>query len=186
MTNDVVLALILTLFAGLAAGIGGLLVLFTKITNKKFLSFSLGLSAGVMIFVSLADIFPEARESLTGAFGDKFGYMAVIIGYFSGIIFIGLLDKITEQKLTVKTKDTKDPELMRIGIFTAIALAIHNFPDGVATFMSTLQEPSIGFAIAVAVFIHNIPEGIAVAIPIYYATDNKYRSFLWALFSGLV
>ncbi len=75
---------------------------------------------------------------------------------------------------------------MCIGIFTAIALAIHNFPDGVATFMSTLQEPSIGFAIAVAVFIHNIPEGIAVAIPIYYATDNKYRSFLWALFSGLV
>ncbi|MCB7068677.1 zinc transporter ZupT [Caldibacillus sp. 210928-DFI.2.22] len=186
MTNDVVLALILTLFAGLAAGIGGLLVLFTKITNKKFLSFSLGLSAGVMIFVSLADIFPEARESLTGVFGDKFGYMAVIIGYFSGIIFIGLLDKITEQKLTVKTKDTKDPELMRIGIFTSIALAIHNFPDGVATFMSTLQEPSIGFAIAVAVFIHNIPEGIAVAIPIYYATDNKFRSFLWALFSGLV
>lgn len=83
------------------------------------------------------------------------------------------------------TSPVNDPDLMKMGIFTALALAIHNFPEGIATFISALNDPSIGIAIAVAVAIHNIPEGIAVSVPIYYATNDKKKAFKLSFLSGL-
>lgn len=74
---------------------------------------------------------------------------------------------------------------MRMGVFTALAIGIHNFPEGLATFVSALQEPSVALPIVVAIAIHNIPEGIAVSVPIYQATGSKCKAFNYSFLSGL-
>ncbi|RDW16578.1 zinc transporter ZupT [Oceanobacillus arenosus] len=194
--SDILLAFLFTLFAGLATGVGSMLAFFAKTTNTKFLSFALGLSAGVMIYVSMVEIFFKAKNSLTGALGETEGYWLTVISFFAGMLVIGLIDKLIPkytnpheikkvEDMETGTKQVQNPELMKMGVFTALALAIHNFPEGIATFVSTLQDPSIGFAIAVAVAIHNIPEGIAVSVPIYYATGDKKKAFRLSFLSGL-
>ncbi|MBR3118592.1 MULTISPECIES: zinc transporter ZupT [Oceanobacillus] len=194
--NDVLLAFLLTLFAGLATGVGSVLAFFAKTTNTKFLSFALGLSAGVMIYVSMVEIFFKAKDALTASLGETEGYWFTIIGFFAGMLFIGLIDKFipnhSNPHEVKKVEDMEkpgaalnDPALMKMGMFTALALAIHNFPEGIATFVSTLQDPTIGIAIAVAVAIHNIPEGIAVSVPIYYATGDRKKAFKLSFLSGL-
>ena len=76
-------------------------------------------------------------------------------------------------------------KLMRMGLFSALAIAIHNFPEGLATFMGAMTDPTLGISIAVAVAIHNIPEGIAVSVPIYYATKSRKKAFWYSFLSGL-
>lgn len=194
--ENVLLAFMFTLFAGLATGVGSLLAFFTKTTNTKFLSFALGLSAGVMIYISMIEIFFKAKDALTASLGETQGYTATVVAFFAGMLMIGLIDKFIPSHANpheVKNvedmknpgKALNDPDLMKMGTFTAIAIAIHNFPEGIATFVSTLQDPTIGFAIAVAVAIHNIPEGIAVSVPIYYATGDKKKAFKLSVLSGL-
>ncbi|WP_010647480.1 zinc transporter ZupT [Oceanobacillus massiliensis] len=194
--NDVLFAFLLTLFAGLATGVGSLLAFFAKTTNTKFLSFALGLSAGVMIYVSMVEIFFKAKDALSSSMGETQGYWYTVIGFFAGMVLIGLIDKFipkyTNPHEVKKVEDMEepktplnDPALMKMGMFTALALAIHNFPEGIATFISALQDPTIGFAIAIAVAIHNIPEGIAVSVPIYYATGDKKKAFKLSFLSGL-
>jgi ZIP family zinc transporter len=81
--------------------------------------------------------------------------------------------------------DGHQTRLLRMGLFTALAIAIHNFPEGLATFLAALQDPGLGVAIAVAVALHNIPEGISVSVPIFYATGNRRKAFAYSLLSGL-
>lgn len=194
--ENVGIAFLFTLFAGLATGVGSLLAFFAKTTNTKFLSFALGLSAGVMIYISMIEIFFKAKDSLTAALGETEGYIATVIAFFAGMLLIGAIDKLIPtysnphevkkvEDMEKPGKAINDPDLMKMGVFTALAIAIHNFPEGIATFISTLQDPSIGFAIAVAVAIHNIPEGIAVSVPIYYATGNRRKAFGLSFLSGL-
>lgn len=199
MESNVLFALALTLFAGLATGIGSLIAFFTTQTNTKFLSAALGFSAGVMIYVSLVEIFVKAKDSLTAALGDTQGYWMTLAGFFGGMIFITLIDRLIPQKnnphevrsvedvnaVPLKHPDLEAEKLMKMGMFTALAIAIHNFPEGIATFMSALEDPNLGVAIAIAVAIHNIPEGIAVAVPIFFATGNRLRAFKLSLLSGL-
>ncbi|MEG0473007.1 MAG: zinc transporter ZupT [Solibacillus sp.] len=198
MDGNVVFALGLTLFAGLATGVGSLLAFFTSRTNTKFLSLALGFSAGVMIYVSLVEIFVKAKDSLTAALGATQGYWMTLLGFFGGILLIALIDRFipksnnphevrtVEDVNAVQMKQGIDEErLMKMGLFTALAIAIHNFPEGIATFMAALQDPNVGIAIAIAVAIHNIPEGIAVAVPIYFATGNRRKAFKLSFLSGL-
>ncbi|WP_332646425.1 zinc transporter ZupT [Lysinibacillus sp. 54212] len=197
MEGNVLLALGLTLFAGLATGVGSLIAFFTSRTNTKFLSVALGFSAGVMIYVSLVEIFVKAKDALTLALGDKQGYWMTLVGFFGGMLVIALIDKFIPNKTNphevrmvedidkVESKIQDADKLMKMGTFTALAIAIHNFPEGIATFMSALQDPSLGIAIAIAVAIHNIPEGIAVAVPIFYATGIRKKAFNLSLLSGL-
>lgn len=198
MEGNVLLALGLTLFAGLATGLGSLIAFFTSRTNTKFLSVALGFSAGVMIYVSLVEIFVKAKDSLTAVLGDTQGYWMTLVGFFGGIVLIALIDRFIPTKNNpheVRTVEdvnavtsqsaTDADKLMKMGTFTALAIAIHNFPEGIATFMSAMQDPSLGVAIAIAVAIHNIPEGIAVAVPIFYATGVRMKAFKLSLLSGL-
>ncbi len=186
----------LTLFAGLSTGVGSALAFFAKRTNTRFLSIALGFSAGVMIYVSMIEIFMKAKIALVQAFGEATGYWATVGGFFGGMILIGIIDKfvpsgenpheihrIEEIHPNSPQKDYR--ELFRMGVFTALVIAIHNFPEGLATFMAALKDPSLGVAIAVAIAIHNIPEGIAVSIPIYYATNNRKKAFFYSFSSGL-
>lgn len=182
-------AFLLTLIAGLSTGIGSLISLITKTTNKKFLSVSLGFSAGVMIYVSMIEIFFEAKESLSLELGEKIGYIVTTISFFIGMLLIAFIDKLIPSKEnSPKLKNTLDKDnkkLERMGLFTAIAIAIHNFPEGLSTFVSSLQEPRLAMPIVIAIAIHNIPEGISVSVPIYYATGSKKKAFLYSLLSGL-
>jgi len=195
--NNVLFAFGLTLFAGLSTGIGSAMAFFAKRTNTRFLSISLGFSAGVMIYVSFVEIFFKAKESLSEALGDKMGTIYTVLAFFGGMIFIALIDKFipTEEnphemhsieEMSNENKDKhKNKKLMRMGLMTALAIGIHNFPEGLATFTAALQNPSLGIAIAVAIAIHNIPEGIAVSVPIYYATGDKKKAFRLSFLSGL-
>lgn len=186
------LAVVVTTLAGLSTGIGGLFAFNKHTNNKKFLSFALGLSAGVMIYVSFIEIFPKAFESLSEVFNENQAYLFTTIAFFVGLALIAFIDFLIPKQhnphelvagldKVVQEKKT----LLRLGIFTAIAIALHNFPEGLATFLATLEEPNVGIAIAVAIAIHNIPEGIAVAIPIYFATNSKKKGILWAFLSGI-
>ncbi len=196
--SNVLFAFMLTLFAGLSTGIGSLIVLLTKSANKKFLSISLGFSAGVMIYVSFVEIFVKAKTSLVAELGEKNGYIATVIGFFAGILFIAIIDKLvpSEENPHEATKldniqnietvqELKNKKLFRMGMFTALVIAIHNFPEGLATFTAALHEPKLGVPIAIAIAIHNIPEGIAVAIPIYFATKSRKKAFTHSFLSGL-
>lgn len=186
----------LTLFAGLATGIGGALAFFTKKTNTKFLAVSLGFSAGVMIYVSMIEIFFKAKNALTSALGEFAGYWAVLGGFFGGIVLIAVIDKLIPQaknphelrkveEMEASSAPINKQKLLRMGLFTALAVTIHNFPEGLATFLSAYQDPKLGVAIALAIAIHNIPEGIAVSIPVYFATGNRKKAFFYSMLSGV-
>lgn len=194
MDHTVYWAFFLTLLAGISTGIGSCIAFVCRHTNRKFLSVSLGFSAGVMIYVSMIEIFFKAKESLVTQLGNKLGSWATVGAFFGGILFIAIIDRLIPSEenpheikmVEASEKDNVQPNrLMRMGIFTALAIAIHNFPEGLATFVSALQEPSVAIPIVVAIAIHNIPEGIAVSVPIYQATGSRRKAFLYSFLSGL-
>ncbi|HOJ03148.1 MAG TPA: zinc transporter ZupT [Bacteroidota bacterium] len=195
-TTHLFFAFGLTVFAGLSTGIGSALAFFAKRTNTRFLSLSMGFSAGVMIYVSMVEIFVKAKDSLIEALGVTGGNWATVGGFFGGIALIAVIDKLVPsgdnphemrmvEEIPAAGAQPDMRRLMRTGMFSAIAIAIHNFPEGLATFLSAMKDPTLGIPIAVAVAIHNIPEGIAVSIPVFYATNNRKRAFLLSFGSGL-
>lgn len=193
-TGNILFAFGLTVFAGLATGIGSIMSFLSKKFNPRFLAGSLGFSAGVMIYVSLVEIFVKAKDSLIEVHGLKMGNVYTVVAFFSGIALIALIDKLIpsfENPHEIKNLEEKNlnpannKKLMRMGLFSALAIAIHNFPEGLATFMGALTDPTMGISIAVAIAIHNIPEGIAVSVPIYYATKSRKKAFGFSFLSGL-
>ena len=214
MDETVLLAFGLTAFAGLFTGVGALVALSVRQANTRFLSASLGFSAGVMLYVSFVEILAKARAALSEQWGEEPGAWATVASFFAGIAIIAIIDKMvpdkdnphelrniaglvpcttregevcplpTESAIAASTAEGEQEKLRRMGLFTALAIAIHNFPEGLATFTATLTDPSLGVAIAVAIAIHNIPEGIAVAVPIYFATGDRKKAFFHALLSG--
>ena len=191
----------MTLIAGAATGIGGALVLFKKKLSSNFLAGALGLSAGVMIFISLAELFPESQAEIMAIGSLKHGETFVLLAFFAGMGIITLIDFLIPEyenpheasglSLDAKTaavgmleQTGNEKALHRLGLMSALAIAIHNFPEGIATFIGALNDPQMGAGITFAIAIHNIPEGIAVAIPIYYATKSKGKALLYATLSG--
>jgi ZIP family zinc transporter len=199
--DAVIFAFGLTLFAGLSTGIGSLLAFFAKRTNTRLLCVSMGFSAGVMIYVSFVEIFDAAKVSLIGLYGAKWGTTATVAAFFAGMAVIAVIDKLVpesdnpheahsveEMSLAPGEHAAKHNDmaaLHRAGVFTAVAIAIHNFPEGLVTFTSALIDPNLGVAISVAVAIHNVPEGIAVSVPLFYATGNRKKAFVYSFLSGL-
>ena len=203
--ENFVTALGLTVFAGMATGIGSILAFMAPRTNYRFLSFGTGFSAGVMLYVSFVEIFSEKGASaLTEFYGYTLGHWINAASFFGGIAIIGAIDALipqrenphtvhSEKEFTPLHEDSErmhlenghSKKLMRMGLFTALAIAIHNFPEGLATFLAALEDPMIGGALAIAIALHNIPEGISVSIPIYYATGDRKKAFVYSLLSGL-
>jgi len=192
--ENILFAFGLTIFAGLSTGIGSIMALLSKKFNPKFLAASLGFSAGVMIYISLVEIFPDARVSLSVIYGEKAGYIYTVIAFFTGIAFIAIIDRlipsfenphemknINENKFSLEN----NKKLLRMGVFSALAIGLHNFPEGIATFIGALNDPAMGISIAIAIAIHNIPEGIAVSVPVYFATRNRKKAFWLSFLSGL-
>ena len=199
--TGIISALILTLIAGAATGLGGALVLFKKKISSNFLAGALGISAGVMIFISLAELFPEAQAEISATGSIRHGEALTLLAFFAGMGIIMLIDFLVPEyenpheasglslgshtpAVDMLSHTGNEKALHRLGIMSALAIAIHNFPEGIATFIGALNDPEMGAGITFAIAIHNIPEGIAVAIPIYYATKSKAKALLYATLSG--
>ncbi len=188
--QTILIAFLLTLFAGLSTGIGSLIAFVAKRTNTNFLSLALGLSAGVMIYVSFMEMLPKSLASLSDIYGEKAGMFYMILGFFGGIALIALIDFLIPEsrnphEMHGVEEMTSNYRLKQTGIITAVTIAIHNFPEGIATFMSALNSMEVAIPITVAIAIHNIPEGIAVAVPIYHSTGSKKKAFWLSFASGL-
>lgn len=188
--DNILFAFLLTSIAGLSTGIGSLIALIAKRTNTKFLCASLGFSAGVMIYVSFMEMMPESRHQLVAEFGEKVGTLYMIIAFFCGMGLITLIDfaiPATSNPHEIQGVEDMDKniQLKRTGIVVAMSIAIHNFPEGIATFTSALGSLDVAIPITIAIAIHNIPEGIAVAVPIYHATGSRKKAFWYSFMSGL-
>ncbi len=191
--ENLILAFSLTAIAGLSTGIGSFIAFFTRHTNKAFLSIALGFSAGVMLYISFIELMPEALEMLEPVHGHDMAAWIMTAAFFAGVFFIGVIDRLVPEhenphearKVEEVHQGIDRGKMQRMGIFAALAIAIHNFPEGMATFFATLADPTLGIAIAVAIALHNIPEGIAVAVPIYYATGSRAKAFWLSMATGL-
>ena len=192
-TQNILIAFGLSTIAGLSTGFGSLIGLFTKKTNTSFLALSLGFSAGVMLFVSFIDIIPKANGILSEVYPEKIAYRYTLFSFFAGIAITMIIDKLIPDyknphhgHLVEEINDIpQNTKLYRIGIFTALAITVHNFPEGMVTFAGYLADPNMGITITSAIALHNIPEGIAVAIPIYFSTGSKKKAFWFSFISGL-
>lgn len=198
MTEQVLWAFMLTGLAGISTGIGSVIAFFSKQTNTSFLPLGLGFSAGIMIFVSFIELYPEALIALSDSFGEIYGKWLTFMAFLGGMSIMAFIDACVpdienpheiqhdEQDLkALKNQPHTSRQLMRLGLITAGALFIHNFPEGLATFIAALQRPGIAFSVAGAIAIHNIPEGIAVSIPVYYATGSRIKAFWYSFLSGI-
>ena len=196
LDQRVLFAFSLTLAAGLCTGLGSLLGLVSRRFSPRVLTLSLSFSAGVMIYVSFVEIFPKARQSLAMALGPAAGYAATVVGFFAGMLLIALIDNcLPSHDLSLAQDGSLDgsldgsragsQRLLRTGLFSALAIAIHNFPEGLATFLGALSSPRLGIGIAIAIAIHNIPEGLAISAPVYYATGSRQKAFWVSFASGL-
>ncbi|WP_246179853.1 zinc transporter ZupT [Kocuria coralli] len=210
VAGGVGIAFTLTLLAGLATGLGGLTAFMADRANARFLAISLGFSAGVMLYVSFVEILPKAHEFLAAEGGERAGAWAMVGGFFGGIAVIAVIDRLVPahsnpHEFTHEPQDiprgplgparplqpsepvrsARDSALLRMGLLTAVAIAIHNFPEGFATFMTALADPELAIPVTVAIALHNVPEGIAVAVPVYQATGSKMKALGLAFVSGL-
>lgn len=205
MHTNIIFAFLVTLFAGLSTGFGALIALLVKRTDTRFLSMALGFSAGVMIYVSFMELMPSALGDLTGEVGEALAKWYVLLAFFGGMVIIALIDKLIPEDKNPHTmlpedeiegyhqqdleglrkKHGGEKNLYTTGVKTALSIAIHNFPEGMATFAAALKDPALGVSIAIAIAIHNIPEGMSVAVPIYYSTGDRRKSFVLAFVSGL-
>lgn len=195
LNQHVAFALLLTLAAGLSTGIGSLLGLLNRRFSPRILALSLSVSAGVMIQVSFVEIFPKARAALTLGLGSQAGYAWTVAAFFGGIVAMAAIDQLLpSHAMAPSLEDGQNPgttslkaspNLLRMGLFSALAIGIHNFPEGLATFVAALDNPRLGIGIALAIAIHNIPEGLAISAPIYYATGSRSQAFWLSFASGL-
>lgn len=196
--GDYFFAFVLTLLAGLSTSLGAMIAFFSKQDNSRLLSIGLGFSGGVMIYVSFMEILQKSKDAFSQMFSNPIsGEVVALICFFIGIGLSALIDRFipedvnphefkNEDELTELQDNSKISKhtLRRTGLFTALALGIHNFPEGFATFIAALQEPALGISIAVAIAIHNIPEGMAVSLPIYHSTGERKKAFWYATLSG--
>ena len=178
-------AFTLSFLAGAASAVGGLLSFFIKKENLSALAVGLGLSAGVMIYVSFMEILPHAQIALTGLYGVRFGNWIVAGLFFAGITVAWGVDRCLPPLHVKEETLSQTAKLKQTGLFTAVALALHNLPEGLATFFSALDSVTLGFSIALAVAIHNIPEGMAVALPVYHSTGSRKKAFWASAASGM-
>ncbi|MDK8879033.1 zinc transporter ZupT [Corynebacterium sp. MSK008] len=172
----------LSLFAGLSTGLGGLLVALKRNPSDKFLAASLGFSAGVMVYISLVELLPEGVDALGG---DDRAHLWGTVAFFAGIAVIALIDRFVPEEINPHEDPAGGKTMRNVGVVTGLAIAVHNFPEGFASFISALEDPALGLPIAIAIAIHNIPEGVAVAVPLRQATGSKWKAAGWATLSGL-
>ncbi len=176
MGTNLFYALLLSAGAGLATTIGSFFSLLIKKPSAKFLSFSLGFSAGVMILVSFMELLQNGIKSI--------GFLSAHLAFFVGMSLMLFIDFLIPHEY-IGQIDHKKSELTKTGLLVALGIAIHNFPEGMATFIGALQNIKLGVSISIAIAIHNIPEGFAVSVPVFAATGSRSKAFWWSFLSGV-
>lgn len=185
VSQNLGIALFLTLLAGLSTGIGSAIAYLIRRPKIAYLSFSLGLSAGVMVYVSFMELLPDAAKTVSELWAVAYFFLGILIIAIIDLSVPGPENPHEYEGIDAPTAQRQDSYLMRTGLMTALAIGIHNFPEGLATFASALSDVRLGVFIAIAIAIHNIPEGIAVSVPIFYATGNKNKAFFYSFLSGI-
>ncbi len=173
------IALIITTIAGLSTVLGGCIVFFKIKNREKFISFCLSFSLSVMITISVIDLIPASFIELNNSFSLLKSIFITILLFVVGAILVNILDR------NIKVSKSKNSNLYKLGILNMIALMLHNFPEGIATFMTSYSDLSIGISLSLAIMMHNIPEGISIAVPLYYSTGKKGRGILYTFISAL-
>lgn len=203
---NVLIALAITIGAGLATVIGSLLVIFARHTNTRLLAFGLAFAAGAMVYISLVEIFVKSQLAFAAIHDPRTAYTEATLWFFAGVFLLVVIDRLVPNPHAsidseAVEKIAADPDrpvanvtmvhhhqeqaLRRVGLMAAIAITGHNLPEGLATFFATLEKPSVGLALAIAIAIHNIPEGVSIAVPVYYATQSKTKAIWATVVSGL-
>ncbi|MBC8590248.1 zinc transporter ZupT [Wansuia hejianensis] len=188
--SNLILSLGLTLIVGLSMGLGSLLSFFIKGNNKRFLALSLSFSAGIMIYISFMEILPEGIELIEAHKGHETGHILALTSFFGGMILTALLEKLVHKIGGDEHHDhghdhIHGEHLSNLGIMSAIAIGIHNLPEGLALFTTGLKDITMAIPIAAAILLHNIPLSIAISVPIYYSTKSKRKAFFYTLLVGL-
>lgn len=191
--STILIALALTILAGLSTGIGALISFFTRAADTRLLAGALGLSAGVMVYISFMELLPEAVDGLATVCSPRAAEAWMLLAFFGGIALIALIDWLVPEdenphenhSLSELKPGHSHHHMKRTGTMLAVAIGIHNFPEGMATFIAALDGMEVALPIVVAIAIHNIPEGIAVSVPIYHSTGNRRKALIYSLLSGL-
>lgn len=188
MEQTYLIPFLITLFAGLSTALGGLVVFFGNTEKLNWLSFTMSFAAGVMLYVSFVEILPESYLEFKH-FNDQNTALLYVTGFFIfGALFAIFTDKLLpEQKINNqvnKSITSKNKKIYRSGILIALTMALHNFPEGIVTFIGSVNDLSFGLVIGLAIALHNIPEGMAISVPIYHATGSKKKAFLYSALSG--
>ena len=189
--TNILVALLLTTAVGLSTGFGALISFFGKSTDKRLISGALGLSAGTMIFISFLELIPEAVDSLSTVWDGRLPVAVVMMAFFCGIAMIALIDWLVpedenphEAHSMAELSRPGNHHVKRSGMMLALAIGIHNFPEGMASFIVALDGVDVALPVIIAIAIHNIPEGMAVSVPIYESTGNRRKAVKYALISG--
>lgn len=167
---------LLSFLAGISTLLGALFIFLNKKKKDKFIVSALSFASSIMFFVSIFDLIPEGFHLLTSNFSNIYSVLIIII-----FIFVGTNISIFIEK----TLPENNNNLFRVGIISMIAIILHNIPEGMATFIATSSDVSLGITLTIAIALHNIPEGISISLPIYYSTNNKKKAFLYTFISGM-
>lgn len=209
----VLVAFAITFAAGMATVLGSLLVIWAQRTNTRLLAFGLAFSGGAMVYVSLVEIFVKANESFAKTADAQTAYMYATLFFFAGVAILFAIDRfvpnphtgLDEKQVRSAALDAapnnggeapaafsdgqpptkQNAALARIALLAAMAITLHNLPEGLATFFATLDNPTVGLSLAIAIAVHNIPEGVSIAIPVYYASGSKTKAVAATAISGL-
>lgn len=186
LTQPAVFALLLASAAGLSTLLGAAVLCCSNAHNERMLSVALGFAAGIMLSVSFLDLYPNAEELFRKVYSDGWAVSFAVLFLIAGLLIAALIDKfVPHDSFDPLTGEAPHKNLFRVGVVSMIAIGLHNFPEGIATFMAGYKNISLGVSIALAISLHNIPEGIAVAMPIYYATNNKKKAVFYTFLSGV-
>ena len=186
--SPVWIALLLAAGAGFSTTIGSMLGVITRRPGPQFMSFTLGFSAGIMIFISFVELLAKAVTV------EEIGFLGANIAFFVGMGSYFLLDVLIPHEYIGqhdhpqsqhKLRGNQQLQLERTGLLVALGISIHNFPEGMATFVGAMEDLRLGLVIAIGIAIHNIPEGVAISAPIYAATGSRSRAFVWSFLSGI-
>ncbi|MGL5543282.1 MAG: zinc transporter ZupT [Fusobacteriaceae bacterium] len=178
-------AFFLTAISSFFMIIGGCLGIQTKKDNTDILCFSLGFSGGIMLYLSFTEILHEASENIQKVYPGNTGYILTTAGFFGGMLFLILFNRLLNHKENHEFSHGNSEEcLYKMGIFSAISIGIHNFPEGITTFISTLENPTLGISVAIAIALHNLSVGMAIAIPIYFATGKRRSALFYTFLSS--
>lgn len=184
MPQNVLLPLILSAAAGGATVIGALLAVVVRRPKASLLTLALGFSAGVMLSVSLLDLLPDAIGVLLFEMPGLAGAAVVVFSCAAGMLCSQLLDSVLPQSFERTEYKNREQRLLRLGIFSMLALMLHNLPEGMAVFLSASRDVKMGLKLCWAIALHNIPEGLSIAMPIYAAQGRRAPAVLLAAVSG--